>query len=200
MSLPATSDRRAALAPYLLVAQFVVLIWAIEVVDVAVGNDLDALGIEPRDAGGLGGIVLAPFLHGGFGHLLGNTPPLVVLGVLVALDGTKRLLLVSAIVTLLGGLGVWLIGPELTVHIGASGLVFGLATYLASKGLFDRRLVSVGIGVLVLVLFGGTLLTGLVPEEGISWQGHLCGAIAGVIAARILVGREATANARPFGR
>lgn len=186
----------SALKPYLLVGQFIVLIWAIEVVDVALGNDLDRLGIEPRDTDALGGILLAPLLHGGFDHLAGNTLPLAVLGVLVALDGARRLVLVAAIVTLAGGFGVWLIGPELTVHIGASGVVFGLATYLASKGLFDRRLASVAIGLGVLLLFGGTLLTGLIPEQGISWQGHLCGAIAGVVAARVLVASRAPRAAR----
>jgi membrane associated rhomboid family serine protease len=97
---------------------------------------------------------------------------------------------VTAIVILLGGLGTWAVAPENTVHIGASGVVFGYATYLLARGLFSRSFAHLGGAVLVLALYGTTLLVGLVPTPGVSWQGHLFGAVAGVVAARILDARR----------
>jgi membrane associated rhomboid family serine protease len=164
----------------------VALMWALEIVDVALDNRLDAYGIEPRDVDGLDGIVAAPFLHVGFGHLLGNTIPFVVMGLVIAFEGPLRLLGVTAIAALVSGVGTWLVAPADTIHLGASGVVFGYATYLITRGLFNRRFLELAIGVAVAVVWGGALLAGLEPREGISWQGHLFGAIGGVIAARVL--------------
>ncbi len=168
--------------------------WAAEVVDTALGGDLDAYGIEPREPDGLIGVVAAPFLHGGFGHLIGNTIPLLVLGAVIALAGAVRLLAVTAIVALVSGLGTWLVAPAGTVHIGASGIVFGFAAYLVARGLYSRRLVQLAVGVVVIAVWGVTLLRGLVPDAGVSWQGHLFGALGGVVAARVL---DAASRARP---
>lgn len=173
----------------LLVAAMVVLMWLVETVDLVAGN-LDALGIEPREAEGLTGIPLAPFLHGGFGHLIGNTVPFVVLGAVIALSGVARVAAVTAIVAVVGGLGTWLVGPAGTVHIGASGLVFGFAAYLLVRGFYSRRPLHLVVGVAVLVVYGTTLLFGFVPTPGVSWQGHLFGAIGGVLAARLLHARR----------
>jgi membrane associated rhomboid family serine protease len=185
----ARDERVAGLA---LVGAMAAAMWVVEIVDLVAG-DLDSAGIQPRDADGLPGIVLAPFLHGGFGHLIGNTVPFLVLGAGIALSGAARVGAVTAIVVLLGGLGTWLIGPEHSVHIGASGVVFGYATYLLARGLFSRNLFHLGGGVVVLALYGTTLLVGFVPTPGVSWQGHLCGAIAGVVAARVLDARASAA-------
>src|SRR3712207_4869166 len=114
------------------------LMWAVEVADLVAG-DLDANGIRPRDPDGLVGVALSPFLHGGFGHLLGNPVPFLVLGAGIALGGLARVLAVTVIVAGVGGLGTWLVGPAGTVHIGASGLVFGFAAYLVARGAFSRR-------------------------------------------------------------
>ena len=168
-----------------LVLGMVALMWLVEAVDVVAG-DLDSAGIRPRDADGLPGIVLSPFLHGGFGHLLGNTVPFLVLGVTIAIGGLIRVAAVSAIVALIGGVGTWLTAPEGTVHIGASGLVFGFATYLVARGAYSRRPLHLLGGLLVLAVYGTTLLFGLVPTPGVSWQGHLFGAVGGVVAARAL--------------
>lgn len=173
------------------VGALVALMWGAEVVDQVPGVDLDSLGIEPRDPDGLTGVVLAPLLHGGFGHLIGNTIPFVLMGAVIALSGAARLLAVTAIATLVGGLGTWLIAPENTLHIGASGVVFGFAAYLIARGLFSRRLVELAVGVVVVLVWGSTLVAGiLLPGGNISWQGHLCGAIGGVIAARVLNSRR----------
>ena len=129
---------------------------------------------------GLDGVLWAPFLHDGFEHLIGNTVPFLLLGVAIALGGIARVAAVVAIVALVGGLGTWLVAPENTTHIGASGLVFGFAAYLVARGAFSRSLAQIAMGLVVVVIWGTTLLRGLVPETGISWQGHLFGAIGGV--------------------
>ncbi len=162
------------------------LMWLSEIVDTAMNGALDQYGIISRDPEGLLGVVTAPFLHLGFGHLIANTLPLVTLGALIAISGAARLFAVTAIVTVIGGIGTWLVSPPNTITIGASGLVFGFAAYLIARGIFNRRLSQVLVGVLVVLVWGSALLGGLLPQDGISWQGHLFGAIAGVLAAWIL--------------
>jgi membrane associated rhomboid family serine protease len=160
--------------------------WVLEVVDVAVDHRLDRYGIEPRDVDGLDGVVAAPFLHVGFGHLLANTVPFVVMGAVIALEGARRLVLVTVIVALASGLGTWLVAAEGTIHVGASGIVFGYAAYLIARGLFNRSATELAVGAVVLLIWGGALIGGLEPQRGISWQGHLFGAVGGVLAARAL--------------
>jgi membrane associated rhomboid family serine protease len=164
----------------------VLLMWGLEVLDTALDHQLDQGGIVPREAEGLDGVVAAPFLHVGFGHLLANTVPFVAMGLVIGLEGPLRLLGVTAIVAVISGLGTWLIAPADTIHLGASGVVFGYATYLMARGLFNRRPVEIAVGAVVGVVWGGALLAGLEPQQGISWQGHLFGAIGGVVAARAL--------------
>jgi membrane associated rhomboid family serine protease len=173
-----------------IVLALVAVMWAVEVVDVIADHQLDQYGIEARDVDGLDGIVTAPFLHVGFAHLISNTIPFVIMGLLIAVEGARRLLWVFAIVALVSGLGTWLIAPDNTIHLGASGVVFGYATYLIARGVFNRRFAEIGIGLVVVLIWGGALLGGLEPQRGISWQGHLFGAIGGVIAARVLMQRR----------
>jgi membrane associated rhomboid family serine protease len=180
---PPASPRRTALT---ILAAMVALMWVLEIVDLALDQRLDSYGIEPRDVDGLDGVVTAPFLHVGFGHLIGNTLPFVVMGVVIAFEGPLRLVGVTVIAALVSGLGTWLIAPADTIHLGASGVVFGYATYLIARGAFNRRFMELAIGAGVVVLWGGALLAGLEPQQGISWQGHLFGAIGGVVAARVL--------------
>jgi membrane associated rhomboid family serine protease len=177
-----------------LLLAMVLLMWGLEVVDTALDHRLDRYGIEPREVDGLDGIVAAPFLHVGFGHLAANTVPFVAMGLVIAFEGALRLLGVTAITAVVSGFGTWLIAPEDTIHLGASGVVFGYATYLIARGWFNRRLVEIAIGVAVALLWGGALLAGLEPQQGISWQGHLFGAIGGVVAARMLRGRRPAAG------
>jgi len=168
------------------VAAMAAVMWIVEIADQVGGGRLDRYGIEPREVDGLDGVVLAPFLHGGFDHLIGNTIPFLLLGFAIALGGAARVGIVTAVVALVGGLGTWLVAPSNTVHIGASGIVFGYAAYLVARGIYSRSALQIGVGVVVLAVWGTTLLRGLVPEDGISWQGHLFGAVGGVIAARLL--------------
>jgi membrane associated rhomboid family serine protease len=167
-------------------AVLVAVMWVSEIVDSVAGNSLDQYGIEPRDADGLIGIFTAPFLHLGFGHLISNTIPLVTMGLAIAFAGAMRVIAVTTVVAAVSGVGIWITAPENSVTIGASGVVFGYATYLVSRGAFTRRLVDLGVGLVVIVFWGGALLGGLLPEQGISWQGHLFGAIGGVVAARMV--------------
>jgi membrane associated rhomboid family serine protease len=173
-----------------LVLALAALMWVSEIIDTVANHRLDQYGIEPRDPDGLTGIVAAPFLHAGFDHLISNTVPFVLLGLAIALGGAVRVALVTAIVMGVGGLGTWLFAPGNTLHIGASGVVFGYATYLISRGVFNRRLLELAMGAVVGAIWGGALLSGLAPHEGISWQGHLFGAIGGIVAARVLMHRR----------
>ena len=176
------SSRDGRILGLALVAAMVVVMWVVEIVDVFAG-DLDSAGIRPRDPEGLIGVALAPVLHGGFGHLAGNTVPFVVLGMAIALSGLARIVAVTVIVAVVGGLGTWLIAPAATVHIGASGLVFGFAAYLVARAAYSRRAWHIACALVVLFLYGTTLLIGFVPTPGVSWQGHLFGAVGGVVAA-----------------
>ncbi len=168
----------------------VALMWLVQVVNSLDSYRLDTDGIHPRDLGRVWGIFTAPFLHVGYGHLISNTIPLVFMGVIVAVRGASRLAILSAIVIVVGGLGTWLIAPAYPPTVGASGMVFGYATYLLSRGVFDRSVLELLTGVVVAVIWGGALLSSLVPHPGVSWQGHLCGGIGGVIAAWLLAGRS----------
>src|SRR5215211_2486551 len=170
---------------FVFVAAMAALMWAVETIDLVAG-DLDSAGIRPRDPEGLVGIATSPFLHAGFGHLIGNTIPFLVLGAAIAVGGLARTLAVTGIVLLVGGLGTWLTAPSGTVVIGASGLVFGYATYLVARGAYSRMPLHFAGGLAVLVIYGSTLLVGLVPTPGVSWQGHLFGAVGGLVAARTM--------------
>lgn len=171
---------------FLVVAGMSALMWLSEIVDQIAGGDLDGWGIRPHDPDRLIGIVTAPFLHAGFGHLISNTVPFLVLGFLIALNGAARVLAVTAIVMLVGGLGTWIVGPEHSVHIGASGVVFGYAAYLVSRGVFNRSVLELVMAAVVVAIWGSALLSGLLPQDGVSWQGHLFGGIGGVVAASAL--------------
>ena len=168
----------------------VAFMWLLEVINTLDANHLDGDGIYPRNIDRLWGILTAPFLHVSFAHLIDNTVPFVFMGVIIALRGAWRLALVTFIVILVGGVGTWLVAPGGTVTVGASGVVFGYATYLFTRGLFDRSWLEILTGIVVGVIWGGALLSSIVPHNGISWQAHVCGAVGGVVAAWLLAGRR----------
>jgi membrane associated rhomboid family serine protease len=180
-------------------AAMAALMWLVEAIDVVLDGRLDRWGIRPHDDQGLIGLATAPFLHAGFGHLLANTVPFLALGAVIALSGLVRLIAVTIVIALVGGLGVWLFAPSGTVHIGASGIVFGYAAHLVSRGIFTRRPFDLVVGALVVVAYGATLAGGLIPADGISWQGHLFGAIGGIIAAWRIGQHEGTRLRRQAG-
>jgi membrane associated rhomboid family serine protease len=155
------------------------VMWGLEVIDMLIGQKMNSLGNEPRTLSGLIGIPLAPVLHGGFGHLLANSLPFVILGFLTIMRGLSTFLVVSTVVVLVGGLAVWLVGSS-GYHIGASGLIFGYFGYNLAMGIFERSLKSIVVSVAV-GLFYGTMIFGVLPgRPGVSWEGHLFGAAAGI--------------------
>jgi membrane associated rhomboid family serine protease len=199
---PRTPDRLTKYATQVqglvLLGGIVLLMWLLEVVNTLDSNGLDNDGIWARNLGRVWGIFTAPFLHASFQHLIANTIPFVFMGVIIALHGAKRLALVTLIVIVVGGLGTWLISPSKVPTIGASGVVFGYAAYLLVRGLFDRSVLEVFVGIVVGVVWGGALLSSLVPHYGVSWQGHVCGAIGGVVAAYVLRrDRPGASDAKP---
>lgn len=165
---------------------FVVLLWAIEILDAILNHRLDEYGVRPRSGEGLFGILAAPLLHGGWGHLEANSVPVLVLGFLTLATGLLRGLLATAIIWLVGGLAVWLLAGSHSVHLGASGLVFGWITYLVIRGFVNKEFWEIGLGLVVMLVYGGVLWGALPGTPGISWQGHLFGALAGALAAFVL--------------
>jgi membrane associated rhomboid family serine protease len=165
--------------------------WALEFIDLFVFRGrLNAYGIYPRSIVGLRGILFAPFLHGNFAHLISNTIPFLVLGWFVMLREVSDFFVVSAICMVVSGLGTWLFGslfvPYNTIHIGASGVIFGYFGFLLLRGYFERSFVSIAFSLIVGILYGG-LLWGVLPlQYGISWEGHLFGFLGGAFAARLL--------------
>ena len=181
---------------------FVALLYLVELIDQLMGHSLDANGIRPDQTDGLWGIIFAPVLHANWQHLAANTVPLLVLGFFVTLAGMSRFVWATAIIWILGGFGTWLIGNVgsscgPTDHIGASGLIFGYLAFLLVFGIFARKFWDIVIGLVVLFLYGGVLL-GAMPVlhqcGGVSWQGHLSGAVAGVVAAYLLSAPERKAR------
>jgi membrane associated rhomboid family serine protease len=209
MSMPTSAPKKPAtwkVAGVTIIA-FVALLYVIEFIDQLSNNRLDDDGIRPLQVDGLWGILWAPLLHGGWPHLWANTIPALVLGFLVGLTGLGRFISATAIIWILGGLGTWLIGnigvqcPYVGVsctstHIGASGLIMGWLTFLILFGFFTRQVWQIIVGVVVFFSWGSVLLGVFPGTLGVSWQGHLCGAIAGVVAAYVLAGPERKARER----
>jgi membrane associated rhomboid family serine protease len=187
-----SSEDRKAIARELqshgiILGGFVAIIWILEIVDIFfLGGRLNSYGILPRNLIGLRGILFAPFLHGGFGHLIANTVPFLTLGWLIMLRETSDFFVVTALTMLVSGLGVWLFGAPNTVHIGASGLIFGYLGFLLLRGFFERSVISILLSLIVGFLYGGVIWGVLPTQPGVSWEGHLFGFIGGVLAARLL--------------
>jgi membrane associated rhomboid family serine protease len=165
------------------VVAFVGVVWAVFLVDLALPGRLPSYGLTPRTTHGLVGIVTMPFLHANLEHIVSNTVPLIVLLVLLAGSRPRSWTIVAGIV-LVSGVLLWLFGRRAN-HIGASGLIYGLIAYLFVGGILERRFVPLAIALVVGFLYGGTLAAGVVPRVGsyVSWDGHLCGAIAGALIA-----------------
>ncbi len=160
-------------------------IWLVELVNQVLGHRLNIwLGLRPRDLGGLAGVPAMPFLHGGVGHLLANTLPLLVLGSIGMAVAPRRFIAASVAIVLVSGLAVWLLGRPHSIHIGASGLVFGWFAFLVALGFAERRPRAILSSILVMTIYGG-MLWGALPRlvTNISWEAHLFGAAAGAAVA-----------------
>jgi membrane associated rhomboid family serine protease len=160
--------------------------WAAFAVQFLSGGLLSQFGVIPRTVVGLRGILFAPFIHGSFTHLVSNTVPFLILGWLVMLRDSRHFLRVTLASMLGAGLMAWLIGAPGSVHIGASGVIFGYLGFLMLAGWYERSFMSILLSIGVTALWGG-LVFGVMPgQPGISWQGHLGGFVGGILAARSL--------------
>ncbi len=171
------------------------IMWAVEFVDsVLLSDQLQENGILPREVDGLDGILWAPFLHGTWAHLLANSLPLLVLGGLVAIWGARRWLVVTLIVMVLGGAATWALA-RFGNHIGASGLVFGYFGFLVGAVFYERKIWPILLATVAILLFGSAIVSGVVPTQGVSWEGHVFGGLAGLVAAKVTTPRDSTLEA-----
>ncbi|BDS07783.1 rhomboid family intramembrane serine protease [Oceaniferula spumae] len=161
----------------------VAIAWGLEVLDFIFRGYFDRFGIQPRRVSGLPGVLTSPFLHLGFGHLISNTVPFLILGGMVLMGGRRVFVAATVFIMIVGGLALWTLGPSATNHVGASGLIFGYLGFLLVRGIFQKSVIWIIVSIGILLLYGG-MLNGLFPgQPGISWQGHLFGFIAGILAA-----------------
>lgn len=163
---------------------FIALLWAVEIVNSLLDHRLNpVLGLRPREIEGLVGIPAMPFLHGSFAHLFANTVPLLVLGTVSVIVARHRFMVKTLFIIVVSGLAVWVFGGERTIVVGASGLTFGWFGYLVAAGVLYRSFRALAGAAIAIVFYGG-LVWGLVPQAAnISWEAHLFGAIAGMMAA-----------------
>ena len=182
-----STKKKPVLKEFKVLITSIVIFWGIEILDYAVfQGSLDRYGIQPLETAGLLGILFAPFLHGGFAHLMANTIPFITLGWLTMLQRERDFYIVSLISALVGGIGVWLFGAPNSVHIGASILIYGYLGFLLLRGYFQKNFPSIALSIFVAIVYGG-LISGVFPSQmGVSWQGHLFGFIGGAIAAKMI--------------
>ncbi|MFL6665206.1 MAG: rhomboid family intramembrane serine protease, partial [Rhizobacter sp.] len=174
---------------------FVAVLWLVFLANWALDAGPDWSGIHPREAAGLPGILFAPLLHADFGHLVANTPPLLVLGTTMLFLYPASTLRVLPAVWLGSDVFVWLFGRE-SVHYGASGLVYGLASYIFVAGILrrDRRAIAASLAVWFMY---GSLIWGVLPvPSGMSWETHLAAALIGVGSAVALRRLDVVARTR----
>ena len=171
-------------------ASIVALWWTIEILDThLLGDRLQRNGIQPRQTSGLDGIVWAPFLHSDYGHVMSNTFPFLILSGLIMIRGFRRWVTVTLIGLSLGGFVTWLFALEgQSNHIGASGIVFAYFGALFGAAFFERKPVAFAPAIVAMMLYTTTVVVGLVPEAGVSWEGHLAGFISGLVASKVLAG------------
>jgi membrane associated rhomboid family serine protease len=167
-------------------------LFLIEVLDWATpGYSLAAAGgIRPREVDGLDGLLFSPFLHVNFAHLYANSIPLILLGTFVLAAGVRRFLWSSGVIMVVAGLGVWIVGSPGTVHVGASGVIFGYLGLLLTRGIVERSWWNLAVGLLIGILYWWQLFGILPGQERVSWEGHLFGFIGGVLAAIIFRRRK----------
>lgn len=159
---------------------YVVVIWAVYFLNLALGRSLDYYGIHPLDISSIWHIFTSPLLHANLEHLISNTVPGAIFCFLIGLSGHRVFWEVTMIALLIGGIGTWLLGGVGTNHIGASGLVYGWLAYLVIRGIFNRSLTQILLGVVLGFVYSG-LVWGVLPgTPGVSWQAHLFGAVGGL--------------------
>ena len=172
------------------------VLWIVQLIQYFDLYNFAPYGNWPRHVAGLKGIIFSPFIHGSFDHLISNSLPMMVLLMVLLSAYPSVALLVLVFVHLVSGMLVWLFAPPDTVHIGISGIIYGIAVFLIASGIFRRDRTSVTIAILVGLTYGG-MIWGFIPQPGVSWQSHLYGAISGLIIAYLVRKKdlpEPTAN------
>ena len=190
MSIPATDTRPTLGRALIVVGGILAVMWALELLDAVTLNALDSFGIQPRQLSELPNILWAPLLHFGWPHLISNSVPFLVLGVLTYLSGTGRFVATTLISAIVSGLTAWLLAPPGSITAGASGVIFGYLTYLLVRGFYTRKIGQILLAVVVFAIYGTVLLGVLPGTPGVSWQAHLGGAVGGVLSAWWLHGRD----------
>jgi membrane associated rhomboid family serine protease len=182
----------------IIIVAFTAVLYLVEFVDLVVlHGGLSKDGIRGHSLSGLGGVIWAPFIHESWGHLASNTLPVLLFGFLAMAGGLAQFVSVTVLVWVVSGLGVWATTGSATVTIGASGIAFGWLAFLLVRGLFNRSFGQIVIA-LVLLFYWGSILWGLIPgQPDISWQGHVFGAIGGVLAAFLATRGNARGRKQP---
>ena len=164
------------------------VIWATTLLNWLLGGMLTTFAIHPRYLSGLLGIAVAPFLHGDFAHLIGNSVTFMLLGLIATARNKTDFMAVAIGTAISSGLCAWLLGAGNSVHLGASGVIFGFLGFLMARGWFERSFLAIGLSLLVTFAFG-SMVFGVFPilaGAGISWQGHLGGYLGGIAMAKLL--------------
>ncbi|GAA1290243.1 rhomboid family intramembrane serine protease [Pseudonocardia aurantiaca] len=198
MVAPAPAPRRsiarvlpaAPIRAMLTMLVFTGVLYGVEAADQVTGGGLDNDGIVARRLDGLDGIIWAPLLHGSWAHLIANTLPFLIFGFLAMAGGIRQFLLVTGLIWVISGLGVWLTGPDNVPTVGASGVIFGWLVFLLVRGFFARSGRQIVLAVVLFFFWGGILLGVLPGQANISWQAHLFGALAGLLAARLVASAD----------
>ena len=185
-----TFDWRRLRTGAIVMAAVVVVLWLIEYVDTLTNHALDAFGIRPWSLLGLDGILFAPLLHASFAHVAANSLPLFVLGTVIWASGLRQWVVATVTGWVTSGILAWLLTPIHYLVLGASGVIFGWITYLIVRGFLSRRWPHIVLGLVVAFLYGSVLLGVFPMSAGVSWQGHLGGALGGVLAAWLLFRHE----------
>jgi membrane associated rhomboid family serine protease len=198
MAVPAPAPRRSIArvfpaAPIRAMLTMLVLtgaLYGVEIADQVTGDSLQDDGIVARRLDGLDGVLWAPLLHGSWAHLIANTLPFLIFGFLAMAGGIRQFLLVTGLIWIISGLGVWLTAPDDSMTVGASGIIFGWLVFLLARGFFARSGRQIALAVVLFFLWGGILLGVLPGQANVSWQAHLFGALAGLLAARLVASAD----------
>jgi membrane associated rhomboid family serine protease len=169
----------------LIVLGLVSILWIVQFIQFFGLYDFSGFGNWPQHEEGLKGIIFSPFIHGSFEHLISNTLPILVLFTVLLNAYPKVAFGVLIFVHFVSGILVWLFAPDTGIHIGISGIIYGIACFLIASGIFRRDRNSTAIAILVTLVYGGMIL-GFLPKQGVSWQSHLYGGLSGVAIAFFL--------------
>jgi membrane associated rhomboid family serine protease len=161
------------------------IMWGIHIIKVVTGARFAAMyGMYPRSTEGILGIFTSPLIHSNWQHLTNNSVPFLVLGVMIFLFYRRIALKSFVLIYILTGLAVWIFARDV-IHIGASGVVYGLVSFVAFLGIFRRNIKSIVLSLIILFLYSGMFYGVLPNQPGISWESHLLGGIVGIIVAWI---------------